>query len=638
MQSCGSGGLMQNSLIMNDNETILSRHSYTETGMLRDKLLNPQGSQALYRLRHDYNVRGWLTGINNPADGHPDRYFGMRLYYDSPPQHAIPHAKGQFNGNISAMQWFTKEAEASTNTNGYAYAYDGLNRLTNAVFYRFKDGSVSYVLPEHASNKQQNFGLVTGIGSVNEIRYDKNGNILGLKRLARQNDEVILFDHLTYFYNDNRLIAVDDVQQGQNTLGDFHDNGLVYSSHNMDEYYYDDNGNMIADLNRNMKLMYGMLHNMPVFISFAEVGGGGGGGLVEAEPIDASGKTAATTSYSGDIVNHYTYQGRKLGKKVYNSQHTLTVDEEYYDELMFNFGKPSRISHADGYLTLSRNGSVAEVYYYLKDHLGNVRSVITHYNDTPVVVQTNDYFPFGMSLSNAISHSDNPNKHKYNGKEEQEMPGKWLDYGARFYDPALGRWHAIDPKADWYYSMSPYNYAANNPIILKDPNGQWIESAWDAFSLGTGVTSLISNIKEGNVLSAVVDGVGIVADAVALAVPIVPGGAGAGIKALRAADNLVDAAQTVKTADKVTDGAKTLSKTEKLQESAKTGQEAHRQIQKELREQGAKTEVPMTLKDGTNVRKDGVRPDGTTVIIKPDTPSGQKSATARENLMQKKWS
>jgi RHS repeat-associated protein len=215
-------------------------------------------------------------------------------------------------------------------------------------------------------------------------------------------------------------------------------------------------------------------HNMPIFISFTEVGGGGGG-LADEKPIEAAVKTATTTSYSGDIVNHYTYQGRKLGKKVYNSQHTLTVDEEYYDELMFNFGKPSRISHADGYLTLSRNGSVAEVYYYLKDHLGNVRSVITHYNDTPVVVQTNDYFPFGMSLSNAISHSDNPNKHKYNGKEEQEMPGKWLDYGQRMYDPQLGRFHVIDRFTEKYYSMTPYQYGANNPILYIDING---DSIW----------------------------------------------------------------------------------------------------------------------------------------------------------------
>jgi RHS repeat-associated protein len=215
-------------------------------------------------------------------------------------------------------------------------------------------------------------------------------------------------------------------------------------------------------------------HNMPIFISFGEVGGGGG--LVDEKPIDASGKTATTTSYSGDIVNHYTYQGRKLGKKVYNSQHTLTVDEEYYDELMLSFGVPSRISHGDGYVTLNKIGQAEAFYFYLKDHLGNVRSVILpDANNNPVVTQANDYFPFGMSFESSLPNPGiraNYNKLKYNGKEEQEMPGKWLDYGARFYDGQIGRFHSVDPLAEKYPWATPYSYCFNNPINSIDPDGR----------------------------------------------------------------------------------------------------------------------------------------------------------------------
>ncbi|MBP1165006.1 hypothetical protein JOE44_001890 [Chryseobacterium sp. PvR013] len=77
------------------------------------------------------------------------------------------------------------------------------------------------------------------------------------------------------------------------------------------------------------------------------------------------------------------------------------------------------------------------------------------------------------------------------------------------------------------------------------------------------------------------------------------------------------------------------SSVQKLHSSARIGQEAHRQIQKGLKSEGVAIEVPKILKDGTRVRKDGVRKDGTNIIIKSNTPSGIKSATKRENLLKR---
>ena len=65
------------------------------------------------------------------------------------------------------------------------------------------------------------------------------------------------------------------------------------------------------------------------------------------------------------------------------------------------------------------------------------------------------------------------NRYHYNGKELNEDLGLY-DYGARWYDPAIARWASVDPLADSYASMSPYNYVANNPILYIDPDGMRI--------------------------------------------------------------------------------------------------------------------------------------------------------------------
>ena len=110
------------------------------------------------------------------------------------------------------------------------------------------------------------------------------------------------------------------------------------------------------------------------------------------------------------------------------------------------------------------NGVTGTAEYHLTDHLGNVRVVLGSTGD---VLQRNDYYPFGLLMAQEGSST---NRYLYNGKEEQELTG-WLDYGARMYDAAVGRWFNMDPMAESRLNNSGYAYCQNNPVDRVDPDG-----------------------------------------------------------------------------------------------------------------------------------------------------------------------
>ena len=129
-------------------------------------------------------------------------------------------------------------------------------------------------------------------------------------------------------------------------------------------------------------------------------------------------------------------------------------------------------------------GSIFRYEYNLTDHLGNVRVSFSDLDSDGIidtasgeVLQLDHYYPFGMRLGGLSYNSGTENRYRYNGKEyHHELNLGLYDYGARMYDPSIGRWNGVDVQAEEYFPISSYAYVANNPIRLIDPNGEeiWI--------------------------------------------------------------------------------------------------------------------------------------------------------------------
>ena len=217
-----------------------------------------------------------------------------------------------------------------------------------------------------------------------------------------------------------------------------------------DEYTYDDNGNMITDLNKDLTISQYNYLNLPQQIS-------------------------KNTDATNEINYLYNAAGIKLRKQT-RIDFAVEKTMDYIGIFVYEDNELIYILTSEGRIMVDSNG-IFEYQYFLKDHLGNTRVT---FSETGNVIQDDAYYPFGMQM-NGLCHEtgiDYKNKYLYNGKELQDEFGlDWYDYGARFYDAQIGRWHVIDPLSEKYLALSPYNYVANNPLKYIDDNGEKIRLA-----------------------------------------------------------------------------------------------------------------------------------------------------------------
>ncbi|WP_304145915.1 DUF6443 domain-containing protein [Mesoflavibacter zeaxanthinifaciens] len=432
----------------NTPELIVNNH-YDELGQLINKNVGgqvastPTNSTGLQKVDYSYNVRGWLKTINSGIAEDGD-LFGFKLNYNTPEQGAT----ALYNGNISETSWVTAN---DNKQRGYTYSYDALNRIMQADYLG------AYELIDNPSEIEDY--------SIGIAGYDKNGNIIGLKRYGLKGNanpeltQIDIIDDLKYSYAplSNQLLAVKDYASKQDGFKE------PESENENDDYQYDINGNMTVDLNKGIEeIIYNHL-NLPerIYIASSEQGEGNITYIYDATGVKLK---KIVDNFSQETTNQTIY----AGNYIYEDNGDLTT-------LKF-FNQP------EGYVQPKDEANIAlgfEYVYQYKDHLGNIR---LSYSDSDgnndvtssEIIEENNYYPFGLKhkgYNYVINGTDHP--YGFGGKEEQNELGlNWIDITARNYNPELGRWMNIDPLAEKFPSYTTYNYALNNPINFIDVDGK----------------------------------------------------------------------------------------------------------------------------------------------------------------------
>ena len=395
---------------------------------------NTANNQAALKNTYAYNIRSWTNSITNT-------HFIEKLTYN-------------LNGNIATQNWL----QANKNRT-YTFAYDNLSRIKSATYT-----NTAFPSEKFAEN----------------MTYDKMGNIKTVLREGLTGEATYgTIDNLTFGYTGNQLLYITDAGPNVNLAAsaDFKD----YSKVTTAEYAFNTNGAMTKDLNKGIsQIQYNSL-NLPLLMDIKSP---------VAEARNEYIYTATGTKLKVLKKWNPNYSTTPvIGTTINPSLLTLNETTDYVGNKVYENGTLKRILTDNGYI------ESGIYYFYIKDHLGNNRIVA---NASAGVIQSTQFYPFGMAFAEGTTTEQGRQPYKYNGKELDQSHGlNQYDYSARFYDPAYNRFTTMDPLSEKYYSWSPYVYVGNNPMKYIDPTGMAVEDVEGGTRYtGTDAQTMFSKVKD----------------------------------------------------------------------------------------------------------------------------------------------
>jgi len=277
-----------------------------------------------------YNIRGQLASINADyaqiiAEASLNKTFGEQLDYD------YGFTTPRYDGNIAGVIW--RGGGTGSPLSSYGYTYDTVKRLTAANFWQTPTNDPTW------------FNDIADY-TMDGVTYDEGGNILKMHQRGMSGNKIIDIDQLGYIYTSksNQLNGVQDGITTNNQLGDF-TNGVCSSC---TQYNYDADGNLASDLNKTI-------------------------GRIAYTELD---KPDTIIFQSGNMIaNVYDANGSLLKKTIINHGHTTTL--RYWGPFTFANDSLQYVLHQEGRAVWETDSSKFEYDYFVKDHLGNVRTVVT---------------------------------------------------------------------------------------------------------------------------------------------------------------------------------------------------------------------------------------------------------------------